>query len=196
MSSDEAAEEPVTDAVESPRIPVPEEEESEPVDVDHRPPRLAQGVAAAAFLLGTLMTIPFATLSIPFGFTGLLVFMGGLFYSYSRGWLTAGTGLVLMGAILTGAFGAIPAEMMLLGIGSVILGWDVGQHGVVIGQQLGRKTLSQRNLLIHTAMTGIVIGFISMVAFGVFFLAGDGREAAAVGLIVFGIVLATWVFRR
>ena len=175
---------------------LPDDEEWTPVDVEHEPPRTSQIAATVLALFGAAMTAPFATLAIPFGLSGFALVAAGMFYAQSRAWLSVGTGLVLIGALITGAYGALSPELMLIGIGAAILAWDVGQQGLVIADQLGRKTRSQRTLLAHTALSAIVVGLVSAVAYVSFTFAGDGRPAAAVATVVLGVTLAAWVFRN
>lgn len=176
-------------------IPPGEDEEPEPIEITHAPPRLSQLIAAGGIVLGTVLTIPFAFLAIPFGLSGLALFLASLFKVHSRGWLSVGTALVLVGALLPGAYGAIQPELLLLAVGSTVLAWDLGQHGISIGDQLGRDTKSYRLQLVHAAISAFVIGFISFVGYFVYLLMGTGRPAPAVVLIVMGIVLFTWMYR-
>ena len=171
------------------------DEEREPVEVTHAPPRMSQMIAVVAALIGALFTAPFATLAIPFGIAGFGIIAAGLFYTYSRAWVTIGTALVLFGAVITGAYGALSLELMLVGVGSVIIAWDTGQNGIVIGEQIGRETRSRRLQISHAATSAIAIGLVSSVAYAVSLFAGDGRHAAGVATAVLGIVLMAWVLR-
>lgn len=166
-----------------------------PVDVDHAPPRTAQVMTVVAILLGALSTAPYATLAIPFGLAGVAIVAAAIFWRYSRSWLTAGTALVLVGALVTGAYGAVPSELMVVGVGATLLAWDVGQHGIVIGEQLGRDARTDRNLQVHAATGVVTIGIVSAIAYVSFRLAGSGRPAPAVTVVVIGLVIAAWVFR-
>lgn len=172
-----------------------EEDEPEPVTIENEPPRLTQLLSVGGILLGVLLTVPFAFLAIPFGLAGFALFAASLFRVYSRGWLTFGTGLVLTGVLITGAYGAVQAELMLVAVGATVLAWDLGQQGISIGEQLGRNTKSNRLQLVHSAISAFVIGFISFVAYFVYLFMGDGRPAPAVALIVAGIVLFAWLYR-
>jgi len=172
-----------------------ESEPPEPVDVEHAPPRLTQFVAAGGAILGAALTAPFVLLALPFGIAGATIVAASAFLVQSRGWLTVGTGLVLVGTVVTGVYGAVPPALMLASVGATILGWDVGQHGIVIGEQLGRSPRSRRIQVVHAATSAIVIGGISAVAYLVYLFAGDGRPAQAVALVVLGVIVLAWVFR-
>lgn len=171
------------------------DEEHKPIEVEFAPPRLSQGISMGAATVGAALTTAFTFLSIPFGIGGLAVIAGGLFLTHSIAWVTAGTALVLTGAIVTGGFGAVPPELFLIGIGASLLGWDVGQHGIVIGRQVGRTTQSVQNQLTHTAASLIVIGLLSTMMYAVYLVAGEGRPAAGVAVLVLGVIVLAWVFR-
>lgn len=170
-------------------------EEGEPVDVEHAPPRLSQILSTSAALAGAGLTVPFALLAIPFGLSGVAMIAFSLFVVHSRGWLSVGTALILVGTIISGAYGALTPELMLVGVASTVIAWDLGQHGISIGEQLGRKTQSKRLQLVHTATSAVVIGLVSFIAYFVFLFSGDGRPGPAVALIVLGIVVMAWMFR-
>lgn len=173
-----------------------DEEEHTPVAVEHAPPRESQGIALGAAVVGAALTTPFALLALPFGLAGVVVFAGGLIVTNSRGWLTIGTALVLIGTILTGAYGAVPAELMLVGVTATVLAWDVGQHGIGLGQQLGADTRIRRALFVHTAISTVVLGSISTVVYLISLVGPGGRPAPAVAVAVIGIVAAAWMLRN
>jgi len=172
-----------------------DDEEREPVDVEHAPPRLSQALSTGGALVGAGLTVPFALLAIPFGLSGVAIVALSLFKVHSRGWLSIGTALVLVGSLISGAYGAVTPEIMLVGVASTVLAWDLGQHGISIGEQLGRKTRSKRLQLVHAATSAVVIGLVSFVAYFVYLFSGDGRPGPAVALIVLGIVVMAWLFR-
>jgi hypothetical protein len=181
-----------TQSAESARDP---DRDRQPVDVDHALPPISQGIAIIAALLGALLTTLYASLAVPFGIAGVALVAGALFITRSRRWLSVGSVLVLVGAIVTGAYGAVSPELMLVGIGATILAWDVGQHGIVIGEQLGRRTRTTRNLLVHATSSAVVIGLVSGVAYLGYLVARDGRHASAVVLVLLGVITMAWIFR-
>jgi len=172
-----------------------DEAEREVVELDLEPPRLVQSFAAGAAVVGTALAAPFATLSIPFGLAGLIIVLASLFVTYTVGWLTLGIGLILLAGLISGVFGALPAELMLMSLGATILAWDAGQYGIVLGQQLGRQTYSRRNQVVHVAGNTLVVGLISTFVYLVYLFGGDGRPASAVSVVVIGLIMMAWVLR-
>ena len=199
-TADEAA--PTEDSadVETPEVDVgteeEEDEELEPVEIDMRPPRAGQAIALVAALVGVGLSAPFTVLSIPFGLAGLALAAMALTYKPSSGWFTIGVALMFAGALISGGFGVLPPEVMLLAIGSIIVSWDAGQHAVSLGNQIGRQTRSHRNQLVHSAATVLAVTIASGALFVVFAIGGDGHPAPAVALIIIGIVLAAWLLRK
>jgi|GEM_PF-1479970 len=176
----------------------PQDSETEgptPVTIERAPPRWSQFVALGAGVVGALLTTPFALLALPFGLAGIVVLAGGLFLTHSRRWISVGTALVLVGTIISGAYGAVSIELALIGVTASVLAWDVGHHGIGIGEQLGRETRSKRTQLVHTAVSAVVLGTVSMVAYTVSLVAAGGRPVSAVALVVAGIVVVAWLFR-
>jgi hypothetical protein len=174
----------------------PDEEEVELVDVIHGPPRLSQGIALAAMLVGIVLTAPFTALSVLFGISGAVIVAAGILYSHSTGWLTLGTGIALLGAVTAGAYGAVPVEFMLIGVTTLIVAWDVGQHGISLGRQIGRQADTRRAELVHAASTVLVIGVFSALAYLVHLSGLRDRPAPAVAVVIIGIVFMMWLFRR
>jgi hypothetical protein len=170
-------------------------EERTPVAIEHTPPRESRLIALGAGVVGVVLTAPFALLALPFGLAGVVILAGGLYLTHSRGWLSIGTALILSGAVITGAYGAAPTELMLIGVTSTVLAWDVGQHGIGLGEQLGANTHTQRVQFVHTAVSAVVLGSISTVVYLVSLAGSGGRPAPAVAVAVLGIVVVAWLLR-
>lgn len=174
----------------------PDEEEIELVDVIHDPPRLSQGIAVAAALFGIIVTAPFTALSVLLGISGGVIIAAGVLYSHSTGWLTLGTAIALLGAVTAGAYGVVPIEFMLIGVTALVVAWDVGQHGISLGRQIGRQADTRRTELVHAASTVLVLGVFSTLAYLVHQSGLRDRPAPAVAVVIIGIVLMMWLLRR
>lgn len=173
-----------------------QDSDNEPVSVTYGPSRAAQLVTVVAALLGMVLTTTFTLISIPFGVAGLVIIALSMTVACSARWLSIGAALILVGAMLAGAFGALSPEVALVGVSATVLAWDAGQHGLVLGEQLGQQTSPRRNLVVHVAATTVTLTVISAVGYAAFVFAGGGRPASAVSVILLGIVLLAWLFRR
>lgn len=172
-----------------------DDDDNGPVVIDHAPPRLSQIVASGAGLVGAGLTAPFALLALPFGLAGVVMVATSLFVAESRRWLSVGVALIFAGTLISGAFGAVQPELMLLSVTSTILAWDIGHQAFSLGDQLGRNTPTRRLEITHMATSAVALGVVSFVAYFVFLFSGDGRPAPAVALLVLGIVVMGWMFR-
>lgn len=157
--------------------------------VNHGPSRRMQVFTIGGALLATLLTAPFTPLAMPFGLAGLVMISGSLLRTYSLGWLTVGTAMILCGALISGAYGVLPPELMVLAVGTAIVAWDAGQHGIVIGEQLGRQAPTRRNELVHVAGSSLAVGLISACLYTVFLLGEGGQPGPAVALLVLGTLI-------
>lgn len=171
-------------------------DEEPAIEIVHAPPRLAQIVGGVGALFGALLASPFVPLAIPFGLAGFVIVAGSLFSLYSIGWLTVGTGMLLVAALISGAYGALSPELMLLAVGSTLVAWDAGQYGIVLGEQLGRQTNSRRNQIVHLSATALVITAVSSIAYFAFLAGSGGRPAPAVAVVIVGALVMAWVYRR
>lgn len=172
------------------------EDEPEAVEVVHAPSRRSQVVALVAAAVGVGLTGPFALLAVPFAVAGLAIVAGSLFVAHSRGWLSVGVGLILLGAIISGGYGAVPVEFVLVGVSAALLALDVGQYGIGVGEQLGRQAPTRRLEITHATSTVITLTVANALVYAVYLFAGDGRPASAVALSVVGVIVLMWVFRQ
>lgn len=172
------------------------EDEPEIVAVTAAPSRLGQAVALVAAAVAVGLTAPFAVFAVPFAVAGLAIVSGSLFVAYSRGWLSVGVGLVLLGAVVAGGYGAVPVEFMLVGVSAALLALDVGQYAIGVGEQLGRQAPTRRLEITHATSTAIALTVASALVYAVYLFAGDGRPASAVALSVIGAITLMWMYRR
>lgn len=173
-----------------------DEDELELVELELRPARIGQGITLGAALVGVALSAPFTVLAIPFGLAGLTLAAVSLTYKPSKGWLTIAVALMFSGVLISAAFGVLPAEIVLLSVGAIIISWDSGQHAISLGNQVGRQTRSHRNQLVHTAATVLAVTVASGALFGIYVFAGQGYPAPAVGVVIIGIVVAAWLLRK
>lgn len=172
------------------------EKDGEPVEIEHEPPRLLQQIATAVGLLGAVTVGPFNFLAAPFAFGGVAVLIVGIWYRNSRSWVTVGAGMMLMGVLITGAYGAVDPELLIIGCALIILAWDTAQHAVGIGEELGRHVRTRRVQLVHVGGTTFAISLVATIVYASYAVGADGRPAPGVMFALLGLVLFAWLFRR
>lgn len=149
-------------------------------EVDHRPARLSAGLAVGAAGLtvaasGTLTAAPFAVAGV------LLVGLGVLWGR--RAGVTLGALLAFGGVVVAGVGGA-PPEALLVGTAGAVLAWDLGEHAVNVGEQLGRGASTRTGELVHAANSTIVaVGGVAA-GYGLFLVGAGGQPVSALVVLL------------
>lgn len=90
------------------------------------------------------------------------------------------------GVILAAAVGVAPA-LALVGGAAAIVAWDVGDHAIGLGGQVGREAPARSNILTHLAVSAAAAASIVVVAGLVFALASRGNPSAAAGVLAVAV---------
>jgi len=104
--------------------------------------------------------------------------------------------LVLFGAVLLAGTGGARAGPLLAAMVATVVAWDAGDTAVSLGEQLGAEARTRRAALTRTGVSALVGAGGAAVGYGVFRLAGGGRPASALVVLLLGSVLITWALRR
>ncbi|MDY6817669.1 MAG: hypothetical protein SVG88_03325 [Halobacteriales archaeon] len=156
------------------------EELDDPVSTGHAPTKISSGISIIAG--GTVV------LALGGGTGSVVAFMGvfliGLgLYANSRRPVSIGAFLLLAGVLLAGLSGQSPGPLVL-GMITTVIAWDVGEHAITVGEQLGRNAPTTRLELTHaigTAVAGILTAGIGVTIFR--FATGGQPVAALVFLL-------------
>lgn len=160
---------------------------------DARPPTLsvvAGLVAVAVAASAVLLAAPVAGAVVG---AATVVFAAGLFRRSAR-LLSWGAGVGLVGITVAGYLGGA-VEPLLVGGVALAFAWDVADHGLSVGEQVGREARTRRNVAVHAGTNLLVGGLAVGVAYGVSVAAGGGRPIAALALLLFGGVVLASAFR-
>lgn len=122
----------------------------------HRPTRAsgAIGLLAAVCVLVVSLQVGFPvllTVSV-----GMLAFGAGVVRG-SRGWLAVGGMGLFAGMLLAGLIETSPV-FPLVGTAATLIAWDVGEHAIGVGEQLGREADTRRQELAHAGLSVCVGG--------------------------------------
>lgn len=103
----------------------------------------------------------------------------------SRGWVKTGTALVFVGVIAGALFRISPADRLVVSVGLVVVAWDVSDHAIGIGEQLGGVARTRRLELVHVGGSGAVasVGVLAASLVGGVSIAGLGIEAFVLLLV-------------
>lgn len=155
--------------------------------VTRKPPRL--GVALAA-LAGAVGAAALGLVSLPGGgvaAAGVALVTVGTQVS-SRRVLGAGATALIVGVLLAGGLSSAGPGPLLVGGLAAALSWDLGEHAVGIGEQLGRETDATRNVATHAAGSVAVGAVAAAVSFGVYVAAAGGQPVVALVFLLVGAI--------
>jgi len=113
-----------------------------------------------------------------------LAFLVGSFRRSSRvlGW---GAAVGVGGLALAGYRGA-PAEALLVAAVGLTVAWDIADHGVGLGEQVGRGARVRRNVAVHAGASLLVGALAAALVYGVTLAVGGGQPVAALALLLAG----------
>lgn len=156
-------------------------------DFDPRPPRFAASIAVVAATVGVAFTAPGGLLTFGVAALGLPLLAIGAFRG-RRDLVSGGGLLVVAGAVLGGALGA-PVSTVVAATAAAFVAWDVGEHGVGLGTQVGARARTRQAVATHAAASALVAGGTAVVAVLVFTAGPSGRPLGALVLLLAGAVL-------
>lgn len=153
-------------------------------ETDARPPTVAVVVSlAAAGVAATAGLVASPTGGALLG-VAALGFLGGSLRSSTRA-LTWGAAVGVVGLALAGYRGA-PAEALLVAAVGLVVAWDVADHGVGLGEQVGRGARVRRNVAVHAGASLLVGALAAGLVYGVSLAVGGGQPVAALALLLAG----------
>ncbi len=160
---------------------------------DDRPPVFA---VLAAFVAGTVSFLA-ALLAAPIGGAllgiGVLALVVGSTFG-SRRALSWAAGIGILGLAVAGYAGGAPEPLLVSGV-ALVVAWDVADHGLSLGDHVGRNAGVRRAVLVH-AGTNLLVGVASVgVVYGTYAVATGGQPVAALALLLFGAVVLVSLFR-
>lgn len=151
---------------------------------------LGWGVALTRAISSKLELLP--------GLVGLFVLVLGLVAvrpGYERWFVSAGTGVILVGVFFSGFVSGAATVALLAATAATVVAWDLGEQAVNLGEQLGRQARTWPVEVVHGSVGALVGGV------GVVFAVGIGgagiRGLPLVGLAMLlaaGVVLATALY--
>jgi hypothetical protein len=160
---------------------------------DARPPTLAvvaSLVAAGVASLAALIAAPLGGALLAVAAVGLLA---GSFRQSHRV-LSWAAGIGTVGLAVAGYRGGA-VEPLLAGGVALAVAWDAADHGLSVGEQVGREARTGRNVAVHAGTT-LLAGALSVgVVYGVYLAAAGSQPVAALALLLFGAVVLASALR-
>ena len=161
--------------------------------VDRAPTRLGSRVAVVLVAFVVLCAALTSWPGLAVAAVGAVAFGAGAIRG-SRRWTSIGALGLGVGLLVGGATGGGVGPLLLGMIGTVVA-WDVGEHAISLGEQLGTESPTVRNEFVHIA-TSIGVGMGGgAVGFVVFRAATGGRPTAALAMLLFAVVVLLTALR-
>lgn len=107
----------------------------------------------------------------------------------SRRLVKIGAGLVLVSVLVTGVFRAAPPGTLVAGAAAAVVGWDLGEHAINVGEQLGRTASTWRTEGVHAVGGGLVAITALLTSNLVEGVGSSGLSLPALALLLVAVVL-------
>ncbi|QWC19597.1 hypothetical protein [Halorubrum sp. 2020YC2] len=162
-------------------------------EVDARPPTVA--VVASLAAAGVAATAGAVASPLGGALLGVaaLGFLGGGLRGSTRV-LTWGAAVGVVGVGVAGYRGAPVEALLVAGVGLAVA-WDVADHGVGLGEQVGRGARVRRNVAVHAGASLLVGALAAGLVYGVTLAVGGGQPVAALALLLAGGIALTSALR-
>lgn len=158
---------------------------------------LALGAGGSAALVGVVWGVVLAgdlpeILQVLPSLLGVFLLGAGLAPVRGRGsrrLVKIGAGLVLVGVLVAGIFRAVPPGTLVAGAAVAVVGWDLGEHAINVGEQLGRAASTWRTEGVHAFGAGLVGGSAVLTGNLVDGVGSSGLSLPALALLVLAVIL-------
>lgn len=163
------------------------EDDDSAVETATRAPRDAAVPAAALVGLAATATLFADPTGGALAFVGLAAFAVGL-HRDRAGTVTVGAGLVALGVLAAGTYGAGPVPV-LFAVGALTLGWELARYGRSAAVHAGTEGVRRRGIVVRAAVAAGTVLAVTVAVGGAYAVGATGRPVAAVVLFVLGATL-------
>ncbi len=153
---------------------------------DDRPPTsavVAGLVAGAVAALSAFLAAPTGGALVGLAAVGFLA--GSLRRSHRVLSWAAAVGVV--GIAAAGYLGGAVEPLLAAGV-ALAIAWDTADHGISLGEQVGREARTRRNVAVHVGANLLAGGISVAVVYGAYLAAAGNQPVAALALLLFGAV--------
>lgn len=161
---------------------------------DRSPGLVSIQASVAAAVLGVVVVFPGGVFPFVLAALGAAALAVGAVRG-SRRAITGGATLLFLGAMFSTLWMADPFFPLLAGALAVVA-WDVAEHGIGVGEQLGREAATTRLEVAHASASAIVGLLAVAVGYGLYTVAWSGLPTAALVLFLSAALLLTWGLRE
>jgi hypothetical protein len=155
-------------------------------EITRAPSPLGGSVSTVAATLATLAVATASPTAAGVAAVGVVLFAAALVRG-SRRFVAGGAALLGVAVLYAGVVGSgVSALVVALWLG--VVAWDVGEHAIGVGEQLGRGADSRRVELVHLAGSTFVGALGTAVGYGAYRASTGGQPVVALVFLLLGVV--------
>ena len=157
--------------------------------VDRSPAKLS---ATLAILAGTVAVVSTAVAN-PLGAVVAAPGLLGVFYGVTRGSrraVTIGSFVLFAGAIAGPVIGT-DSPTVLVAVATTVLAWDIGEHAVNVGEQLGREADTRNGEVAHAAASTVIGAGAAALGYLLYVSVSGSKPLTALVLLLFAAIVLT-----
>lgn len=157
--------------------------------VDRSPAKLSATLAIVASAIAVVATAVANPLGAVVAAPGLL----GVFYGVTRGSrraVTIGSFALFAGAIAGPTLGT-DSPAVLVAVAATVLAWDIGEHAINVGEQLGREADTRNGEITHAATSTVIGAGAAALGYLLYVSASGSKPLTALVLLLFAAIVLT-----
>ena len=157
--------------------------------VDRSPARLSATLALLTGLVGVVATAIAGLLGAIVAAPGLLF----VFYGVTRGSrraVTVGSFVLFVGALVGPVTGS-DGPAVLVAVAAIVLAWDLGEHAINVGAQLGREADTRNGEVAHAAASTVIGAGAAALGYLLYVVASGQKPLTALVLLLFSAIVLT-----
>lgn len=157
--------------------------------VDRSPAKLSATLSLVAGLVAVVATAIAGPLGALVAAPGLL----GVFVGVTRGSrraVTVGSFVLFVGALAGPATGS-ESPAVLVAVAATVLAWDVGEHAINVGEQLGREADTRNGEVAHAAASTVIGAGAAALGYLLYVLTAGRKPLTALVLLLFAAIVLT-----
>lgn len=159
--------------------------------IDRSPARLSATLSLVAGLVAVAATAVAGPLGAVVAAPGLLVVFLGVTRG-SRRAVTVGSFVLFVGA-LVGPVAGSDSPAVLVAVAATVLVWDLGEHAINVGEQLGREADTRSGEVAHAAASTAIGAGAAALGYLLYVAASGRKPLTALVLLLFAAIVLTLV---
>lgn len=157
--------------------------------IDRSPARLSSTLALVAGLTALGATAILSPSGAAIAAPGLVLLLLGVVRG-SRRAVTVGCFVLLLGALAGGVLGP-ESPAVLIAVAATVLAWDVGEHAINVGEQLGREADTTSGEVAHAAASTLIGAGAATLGYLLYISVAGGKPLTALVLLLFAAIVLT-----